>query len=96
MFPGTERNSTEDASKCDVLGHTSAQDVPDASDKGAGGDAIFTRDFSAPTGEDKMDKSVLPKARSRCVVLGSRVCAVHPQARWCVVHMDAYALSAEW
>ena len=39
------------------------QDVPDAADKGAGGDAIFTRDFSAPTGEDKMDKSVLPKAR---------------------------------
>uniref|UniRef100_A0A7N0TEY9 Micro-fibrillar-associated protein 1 C-terminal domain-containing protein n=1 Tax=Kalanchoe fedtschenkoi TaxID=63787 RepID=A0A7N0TEY9_KALFE len=27
----------------------------------AGSDGIFTRDFSAPTGEDKMDKSILPK-----------------------------------
>lgn len=27
----------------------------------AGGDTIFTRDFSAPTGEDKMDKTILPK-----------------------------------
>lgn len=28
---------------------------------GAGGDDIFRRDFSAPTGEDKMDKTILPK-----------------------------------
>ena len=28
---------------------------------GAGGDTIFRRDFSAPTGEDKMDKTILPK-----------------------------------
>lgn len=28
---------------------------------GAGGDEIFTRDFSAPTGEDRMDKTILPK-----------------------------------
>ncbi len=27
----------------------------------AGGDAIYRRDFSAPTGEDKMDKTILPK-----------------------------------
>ncbi|XP_059460250.1 uncharacterized protein LOC132189637 [Corylus avellana] len=27
----------------------------------AGTDGIFTRDFSAPTGEDKMDKTILPK-----------------------------------
>jgi microfibrillar-associated protein 1 len=27
----------------------------------AGGDAIQRRDFSAPTGEDKMDKTILPK-----------------------------------
>ncbi|KAJ1702633.1 hypothetical protein LUZ63_002412 [Rhynchospora breviuscula] len=27
----------------------------------AGTDDIYTRDFSAPTGEDKMDKSILPK-----------------------------------
>ncbi|CAK9199395.1 unnamed protein product [Sphagnum troendelagicum] len=27
----------------------------------AGGDAIHRRDFSAPTGEDKMDKTILPK-----------------------------------
>jgi len=40
------------------------QDVPDAADKGAGGDEIFGRDFSAPTGDDKMDKTVLPKARA--------------------------------
>jgi microfibrillar-associated protein 1 len=26
-----------------------------------GTDNIFTRDFSAPTGEDKMDKTILPK-----------------------------------
>lgn len=28
---------------------------------GAGGEEIFRRDFSAPTGEDKMDKTILPK-----------------------------------
>ena len=27
----------------------------------AGSDNIYTRDFSAPTGEDKMDKTILPK-----------------------------------
>ncbi|CAK9199401.1 unnamed protein product [Sphagnum troendelagicum] len=27
----------------------------------AGGDVIYRRDFSAPTGEDKMDKTILPK-----------------------------------
>ncbi|KAK7841449.1 microfibrillar-associated protein 1 [Quercus suber] len=26
----------------------------------AGSDNIYTRDFSAPTGEDKMDKTILP------------------------------------
>ncbi|KAL6124872.1 hypothetical protein ACLB2K_077380 [Fragaria x ananassa] len=35
----------------------------DADDHAAtvGTDGIFTRDFSAPTGEDKMDKTILPK-----------------------------------
>lgn len=28
---------------------------------GAGGEEIFKRDFSAPTGEDRMDKTILPK-----------------------------------
>lgn len=70
--------------------------MPDASDKGAGGDAIFTRDFSAPTGEDKMDKSVLPKARACSVLSGCRTRTVHskqgvahgpqgcPCALWCL------------
>ena len=58
--------------------------MPDASDKGAGGDAIFTRDFSAPTGEDKMDNSVLPKARARCVVsgLGFALCILMLGGAW--------------
>lgn len=30
-------------------------------DATAGKDGVFTRDFSAPTGEDKMDKTILPK-----------------------------------
>ncbi|XP_050213504.1 uncharacterized protein LOC126664920 [Mercurialis annua] len=34
------------------------QDNPDAT---AGSNDIYKRDFSAPTGEDKMDKSILPK-----------------------------------
>lgn len=29
-------------------------------------DEIFGRDFSAPVGEDKLDKTVLPKASSAC------------------------------
>ena len=37
------------------------QDAGDAGRDAVGGDAIFTRDFSAPTGDDKMDKTVLPK-----------------------------------
>lgn len=35
-------------------------------------DDVYTRDYSAPTGEDKLDKSVLPKVmqvRSACCVL---------------------------
>lgn len=39
------------------------QDAGDAGRDAVGGDAIFRRDFSAPTGDDKMDKTVLPKAR---------------------------------
>lgn len=39
------------------------QDAGDAGKDAVGGDDIFRRDFSAPTGDDKMDKSVLPKAR---------------------------------
>eukprot|EP00271_Cylindrocystis_brebissonii_P001505 TRINITY_DN1176_c0_g1_i1.p1 TRINITY_DN1176_c0_g1~~TRINITY_DN1176_c0_g1_i1.p1 ORF type:complete len:441 (-),score=126.37 TRINITY_DN1176_c0_g1_i1:600-1922(-) len=43
--------------------HKGAFFQDDADDRAgtAGGDNIFTRDFSAPTGEDKMDKSILPK-----------------------------------
>ena len=37
------------------------QDEGDAGRDAVGGDAIFRRDYSAPTGEDKMDKTVLPK-----------------------------------
>lgn len=37
------------------------QDEADDPAATAGSDHIFTRDFSAPTGEDKMDKSILPK-----------------------------------
>lgn len=37
------------------------QDTPDDVAATAGGDGIFGRDFSAPTGEDKLDKSILPK-----------------------------------
>ena len=40
------------------------QDAGDAGKDAVGGDNIFRRDFSAPTGDDKMDKSVLPKART--------------------------------
>ena len=39
------------------------QDAGDAGRDAVGGDAIFRRDFSAPTGDDKMDKTVLPKVR---------------------------------
>ena len=39
------------------------QDASDSAAVGAGGDTIFQRDFSAPTGEDKLDKTVLPKVR---------------------------------
>ncbi|KAL6211945.1 hypothetical protein ACLB2K_017168 [Fragaria x ananassa] len=43
--------------------HKGAFFQSDADDHAAtvGTDGIFTRDFSAPTGEDKMDKTVLPK-----------------------------------
>ncbi|KAG9136669.1 hypothetical protein Leryth_004450 [Lithospermum erythrorhizon] len=37
------------------------QDDPDDHAGTAGGDGIYTRDFSAPTGDDKLDKSILPK-----------------------------------
>ncbi|CAM8960846.1 unnamed protein product [Rhodiola kirilowii] len=37
------------------------QNDPDDIAGTAGSDGIFTRDFSSPTGEDKMDKSILPK-----------------------------------
>ncbi|VAH83935.1 unnamed protein product [Triticum turgidum subsp. durum] len=37
------------------------QESGDDVSQSAGRDAIYTRDFSAPTGEDKMDKSILPK-----------------------------------
>ncbi|MFS7908568.1 putative microfibrillar-associated protein [Helianthus anomalus] len=37
------------------------QDDPDDKSGTVGADGIFRRDFSAPTGEDKMDKSILPK-----------------------------------
>lgn len=37
------------------------QEGGDDVSQSAGRDAIYTRDFSAPTGEDKMDKSILPK-----------------------------------
>ena len=41
------------------------QDEGDAGTGAVGGDAIFRRDYSAPTGDDKMDKTVLPKVRSQ-------------------------------
>lgn len=42
--------------------HKGAFFQSDADDTGTvGGDDIYRRDFSAPTGEDKMDKSILPK-----------------------------------
>lgn len=37
------------------------QEEPDDRAGTAGGDEIFHRDFSAPTGEDKLDKTILPK-----------------------------------
>ncbi|XP_051122909.1 uncharacterized protein LOC127245857 [Andrographis paniculata] len=37
------------------------QDQPDDRTGTAGAAEIYTRDFSAPTGEDKMDKTILPK-----------------------------------
>ena len=37
------------------------QSNPDDRSATAGSDGIFHRDFSAPTGEDKMDKTILPK-----------------------------------
>ncbi|GAV88383.1 Prp19_bind domain-containing protein [Cephalotus follicularis] len=37
------------------------QDNPDDRAATAGADNIYQRDFSAPTGEDKMDKTILPK-----------------------------------
>ncbi|XP_057954364.1 uncharacterized protein LOC131148580 [Malania oleifera] len=37
------------------------QSDPDDYAASAGKDGIYTRDFSAPTGEDKMDKTILPK-----------------------------------
>ncbi|CAK0784323.1 hypothetical protein CVIRNUC_007527 [Coccomyxa viridis] len=37
------------------------QDEGDAGRDAVGGDAIFRRDYSSPTGDDKMDKTVLPK-----------------------------------
>eukprot|EP00258_Populus_trichocarpa_P011205 XP_002319725.2 microfibrillar-associated protein 1 [Populus trichocarpa] len=37
------------------------QDQPDDRAATAGTDDIFRRDFSSPTGEDRMDKSILPK-----------------------------------
>lgn len=39
------------------------QDEGDAGKDAVGGDNIFGRDYSAPTGDDKMDKTVLPKVR---------------------------------
>lgn len=43
--------------------HKGAFFQSDADDQAgtAGGDSIYHRDFSAPTGEDKMDKTILPK-----------------------------------
>ncbi|KAF5205266.1 Microfibrillar-associated protein-like protein [Thalictrum thalictroides] len=43
--------------------HKGAFFQSDADDRAAtaGSDGIFNRDFSAPTGEDKMNKTVLPK-----------------------------------
>ncbi|KAL8539478.1 hypothetical protein ACS0TY_001190 [Phlomoides rotata] len=37
------------------------QNDPDDYAGTAGADGIYTRDFSSPTGEDKMDKTILPK-----------------------------------
>ncbi len=77
------------------------QDVPDAADKGAGGDEIFGRDFSAPTGDDKMDKTVLPKARAPALVSppfgpreSSSVCPVGVRTHMCRPYEDCIGSEA--
>ncbi|KAH0987298.1 hypothetical protein GBA52_014475 [Prunus armeniaca] len=46
------------------------QSEPDDYATTVGTDGIYTRDFSAPTGEDKMDKTILPKVcRSNILVV---------------------------
>ena len=54
------------------------QDEGDAGRDAVGGDAIFRRDYSSPTGDDKMDKTVLPK-----------VGALRPNARHSHMHCQS-------
>ncbi len=61
------------------------QDEGDAGKDAVGGDSIFRRDYSAPTGDDKMDKTVLPKVRSSCT---PALCSEHFGA--CVWDSDPY------
>ena len=47
------------------------QDEGDAGTDADGGDSGIRRDYSAPTGDDKMDKTVLPKVPPHAQALGA-------------------------
>lgn len=61
--PKPSRNSKQKWNFMQKYYHKGAffQEGVDDVSQSVGRDAIYTRDFSEPTGEDKMDKSILPK-----------------------------------